>query len=111
MKKHNGWWWPSFDQKSHQARYNKMLKELEATLDLVKDKSKGLREVAVKAKTCGIPVPALNSALDYFDIIRAEETPANLIQGQRDYFGAHTYERRDKEGTFHTEWQDIHNIT
>ena len=38
MKKHNGWWWPSFDQKSHQARYNKMLKELEATLDLVKDK-------------------------------------------------------------------------
>ncbi|MFW6308595.1 MAG: NADP-dependent phosphogluconate dehydrogenase [bacterium] len=78
--------------------------------DEIKDKVRGLRETAVAAKTAGIPVPAMNAALDYFDIIRAKEMPANLIQGQRDYFGAHTYERRDKEGTFHTEWQDIHNI-
>lgn len=78
--------------------------------DPIKERVEGLRKVAVKAKEIGIPIPAFNSALDYYDIIRAKETPANLIQGQRDYFGAHTYQRRDKEGTFHTEWQDIHNI-
>ncbi len=52
----------------------------------------------------GIPLPAFSASLAYFDAYRSERLPANLIQAQRDYFGAHTYERVDKEGTFHTEW-------
>jgi 6-phosphogluconate dehydrogenase len=58
-------------------------------------------------KTCrdlGIPTPAFNASLDYYDSYRQAVLPANLIQAQRDYFGAHTYERVDKPGTFHTEW-------
>ncbi|PNR95321.1 NADP-dependent phosphogluconate dehydrogenase [Petrotoga sp. 9PWA.NaAc.5.4] len=69
-----------------------------------------LREVVSNIKKTKIPIPAFSSALDYFDGLSSKELPANLIQAQRDYFGAHTYERRDKEGIFHTEWQDIHNI-
>jgi 6-phosphogluconate dehydrogenase len=52
----------------------------------------------------GIPVPAFTSALSYYDSYRAPELPANLIQAQRDYFGAHTYERMDRSGTYHTDW-------
>ena len=52
----------------------------------------------------GIPALAMSSSLAYFDGYRSERLPANLIQAQRDFFGAHTYERLDKEGTFHTEW-------
>jgi 6-phosphogluconate dehydrogenase len=52
----------------------------------------------------GIPVMALGSALSYFDAYRSERLPANLTQAQRDYFGAHTYRRVDKEGVFHTQW-------
>lgn len=69
-----------------------------------------LREVVSQIKKVSIFIPAFCSALDYFDGLSSKELPANLIQAQRDYFGAHTYERRDKEGIFHTEWQDIHNI-
>ncbi|MFW6389780.1 MAG: NADP-dependent phosphogluconate dehydrogenase [Halanaerobiales bacterium] len=76
----------------------------------IREKVEGLRKIVNQVKKAGVPIPAMNSALDYFDILRAKEMPASLIQGQRDYFGAHTYERRDKEGTFHTEWQDIHNM-
>ncbi|MFJ7828709.1 NADP-dependent phosphogluconate dehydrogenase [Peribacillus sp. NPDC046944] len=65
-----------------------------------------LREVVSTAVLNGIPVPCLSSALAYFDSYRTETLPANLIQAQRDYFGAHTYERIDKEGTFHTDWMD-----
>ena len=54
----------------------------------------------------GIPTPALNAALSYIDTLRQPKLPANLIQGLRDYFGAHTYERTDREGIFHTVWQD-----
>jgi 6-phosphogluconate dehydrogenase len=75
-----------------------------------KKKIPNLREVVSQIKKAGIPIPSLSSALDYFDGLSSKELPANLIQAQRDYFGAHTYERRDKEGIFHTEWQDIHNI-
>jgi 6-phosphogluconate dehydrogenase len=57
------------------------------------------------ARQLGIPCPATSASLDYFDSYRAERLPANLIQGQRDFFGAHTYRRLDKPGTFHTEWQ------
>jgi 6-phosphogluconate dehydrogenase len=52
----------------------------------------------------GIATPALSSALAYYDSYRAERLPANLIQAQRDYFGAHTYQRTDRPGTFHSEW-------
>jgi 6-phosphogluconate dehydrogenase len=62
------------------------------------------REVVVAAAANGIPVPAFMSALAYFDGYRSENLPANLLQGQRDYFGAHTYQRVDKEGKFHTQW-------
>ncbi|MCX7779515.1 MAG: decarboxylating NADP(+)-dependent phosphogluconate dehydrogenase [Negativicutes bacterium] len=58
-------------------------------------------------KTCkewGIPIPAFSASLDYYDGYRRPVLPANLIQAQRDYFGAHTYERVDKPGIFHTEW-------
>ena len=52
----------------------------------------------------GIPCPVTTTALEYYDCYRAENSPANLIQAQRDYFGAHTYERLDQPGVFHTEW-------
>jgi 6-phosphogluconate dehydrogenase len=52
----------------------------------------------------GIPVPAMSASLAYFDAYRSERLPANLIQAQRDYFGAHTFERVDKEGVFHANW-------
>jgi 6-phosphogluconate dehydrogenase len=64
------------------------------------------RRVVATAMTNGIPVPALSSALSYFDGYRTERLPANLLQAQRDYFGAHTYERLDKPRGefFHTNW-------
>jgi 6-phosphogluconate dehydrogenase len=52
----------------------------------------------------GIPVPAMSASLGYYDAYRSARLPANITQGQRDYFGAHTYRRIDKEGTFHTDW-------
>ncbi|WCK55224.1 NADP-dependent phosphogluconate dehydrogenase [Aneurinibacillus sp. Ricciae_BoGa-3] len=63
-----------------------------------------LREVLGIAIQRGIPVPSFSSALAYYDSYRTETLPANLLQAQRDYFGAHTYQRVDKEGIFHTEW-------
>ena len=62
------------------------------------------RRVVAGAAQNGIPTPAFSSSLAYYDGIRAERLPAALIQGQRDFFGAHTYHRIDKAGTFHTEW-------
>ncbi|GAB7388771.1 NADP-dependent phosphogluconate dehydrogenase [Bacillaceae bacterium] len=62
------------------------------------------RQVVAVAVERGIPVPALSSALAYYDSYRTAVLPANLLQAQRDYFGAHTYQRVDKEGVFHTEW-------
>lgn len=63
-----------------------------------------LRDVLAVAIQHGIPVPSFSSAIAYYDSYRAEVLPANLLQAQRDYFGAHTYERVDKEGVFHTQW-------
>lgn len=63
-----------------------------------------LRDVAKLAIDHGIAIPAFQSAISYFDSYRSEKLSANLIQAQRDYFGAHTYERVDREGKFHTEW-------
>ncbi|MCT1353363.1 MULTISPECIES: NADP-dependent phosphogluconate dehydrogenase [unclassified Gordonia (in: high G+C Gram-positive bacteria)] len=62
------------------------------------------RRVVSTATLLGIPVPAFASSLSYYDGLRAERLPAALTQGLRDYFGAHTYQRIDKEGTFHTLW-------
>lgn len=64
-----------------------------------------LRDVVCIATQAGLPIPAFSSSLAYYDALRTDVLPANLIQAQRDYFGAHTYERIDKEGVFHTEWQ------
>jgi 6-phosphogluconate dehydrogenase len=64
----------------------------------------GWREVVALAAGNGIPVPAFMSSLAYFDGYRSEKLPANMLQAQRDYFGAHTYERVDRPGAFHTEW-------
>ncbi|MBP88771.1 MAG: phosphogluconate dehydrogenase (NADP(+)-dependent, decarboxylating) [Planctomycetaceae bacterium] len=62
------------------------------------------RRVITLATHQGLPVPAFSTALGYYDSIRREALPANLLQAQRDYFGAHTYQRTDREGTFHTDW-------
>ena len=68
------------------------------------DRQEAWREVVAMAAQLGIPVPAFSASLDYFDSYRRDRLPQNLTQAQRDYFGAHTYERVDKEGVFHTEW-------
>ncbi len=65
-----------------------------------------LRKVVSQACESGIPAPGLMVSLAYLDGFRSAWLPANLIQAQRDYFGAHTYERVDAEGTFHTEWEE-----
>lgn len=67
------------------------------------------RQVISIAVTRGIPVPAFASALAYYDSYRSERLPANLLQAQRDYFGAHTFERVDKEGSFHYQWSGNDN--
>ncbi|TYR80228.1 NADP-dependent phosphogluconate dehydrogenase [Priestia megaterium] len=71
---------------------------------IVEGYQSALREVISIAVKQGIPVPSFASALAYYDSYRTETLPANLLQAQRDYFGAHTYQRIDKEGVFHTEW-------
>lgn len=69
-----------------------------------------VREVVMTAVQAGIPVPTFSSALAYYDSYRSEVLPANLIQAQRDYFGAHTYNRVDKPGVFHFEWAQEREI-
>ena len=65
-----------------------------------------LRDVVAYAVQNGIPTPTFSAAIAYYDSYRSAVLPANLIQAQRDYFGAHTYKRIDKEGVFHTEWME-----
>ena len=65
---------------------------------------KNWRFAISQAIQAGVAVPAFSASLAYYDSYRAERLPANLLQAQRDYFGAHTYERIDKPGSFHTEW-------
>lgn len=74
--------------------------------NIMKNSEDSFRRVCAAALSNGIPVPALTSALCYYDGYRCERLPANLLQAQRDYFGAHTYERTDvKRGEFfHTNW-------
>jgi 6-phosphogluconate dehydrogenase len=73
----------------------------------VADAQDAWRHVVATAATLGIPVPAFATALAYYDGYRRDRLPANLLQAQRDYFGAHTYERVDKPGTFHSEWLQL----
>jgi 6-phosphogluconate dehydrogenase len=68
------------------------------------DRQDAWREVLVVSTKLGVAVPAFSASLNYFDSYRRDRLPQNLTQAQRDYFGAHTYERTDKEGVFHTEW-------
>ncbi len=71
----------------------------------VQDRDQAWRAALLTATELGIAMPAMSSALAYYDAYRSARLPANLIQAQRDYFGAHTYQRIDQPGTFHTEWQ------
>ena len=71
----------------------------------VESRQESWRFVIQTAVGMGIPVPALGASLAYFDAYRSERLPANLTQAQRDYFGAHTYRRIDRKGSFHTEWK------
>jgi len=67
----------------------------------------GLRQILIQAKKWGISTSTMSACLNYYDSYRKGHLPANLIQAQRDYFGAHTYERVDRKGTFHTQWQKM----
>ena len=69
----------------------------------------GWRHVVQTAVGLGIPMLATSASLAYFDAYRSETLPANLTQAQRDYFGAHTYRRIDKDGVFHTDWEELHS--
>jgi 6-phosphogluconate dehydrogenase len=76
----------------------------EAFSNTLADTQQALRVVVQTAVAAGIPVPALSASLAYYDAYRSARLPANLTQAQRDFFGAHTYRRIDREGVFHTEW-------
>lgn len=74
-------------------------------VDKIKETVGAARELVSYGASNGIPLPGLSNALTYFDAYTSGRLPLNLIQAQRDYFGSHTYERLDKEGIFHTEWE------
>jgi 6-phosphogluconate dehydrogenase len=75
---------------------------------IVENYQQAWRQVITEAVTRGIPVPGFSSAIAYYDSYRSERLPANLLQAQRDYFGAHTFQRVDKEGIFHFDWIGQH---
>jgi len=77
----------------------------EAFRNVIVESQSAWREVVKTAIDLGIPMMATSASLMYFDAYRSERLPANLIQAQRDFFGAHTYHRVDKEGVFHTKWE------
>jgi 6-phosphogluconate dehydrogenase len=72
--------------------------------DAIAERQEGWRHAIRTAVSLGIPVPAMASSLAYYDAYRSERLPANLTQAQRDFFGAHTYRRVDRDGVFHTDW-------
>ncbi|WP_295731927.1 NADP-dependent phosphogluconate dehydrogenase [uncultured Limosilactobacillus sp.] len=74
--------------------------------DIAKKYQKATRDVVALAVKAGVPTPSLSAAINYYDSYRAEVLPANLLQAQRDYFGAHTYERTDRPGNFHYSWYE-----
>lgn len=73
-------------------------------MDITKNYQDSVRDIIGIAVKSGVPIPTFSSAIAYYDSYRSADLPANIIQAQRDYFGAHTYERKDKEGTFHFDW-------
>jgi len=73
-------------------------------MDITKNYQDSVRDVIGIAVKSGVPIPTFSSAIAYYDSYRTADLPANIIQAQRDYFGAHTYERTDKAGTFHFDW-------
>jgi 6-phosphogluconate dehydrogenase len=83
--------------------------------DMIASRQEAWRRVVSQAIAAGVGTPAFSSSLAYYDSYRRERMPGNLIQAQRDYFGAHTYERNDAPGVFvHTEWshdQPAHEST
>jgi 6-phosphogluconate dehydrogenase len=72
--------------------------------DAVRGAQDAWRRVVTTATWLGVPVPGFSSALAYYDGLRAERLPAALVQGQRDFFGAHTYRRVDRDGSYHVLW-------
>lgn len=72
--------------------------------DISKKYQQSVRDIVSLSVQAGVPIPAFSSAISYYDSYRSERLPANIIQAQRDYFGAHTYERVDKAGTYHFDW-------
>ncbi|MGW3291176.1 NADP-dependent phosphogluconate dehydrogenase [Streptomyces sp. NPDC001002] len=80
-----------------------LLGEMEFAMEIT-DAQVPWRETVASAARRGVPVPAFSAALAHYDTLRADRLPAALLQGQRDYFGAHTYSRTDRPGTFHTHW-------
>lgn len=74
---------------------------------IIDDSQSAWRAVIMAATQLGVPTPAFSAALGYYDSYRRDRLPANLLQAQRDYFGAHTYKRVDREGSFHSEWLDL----
>lgn len=92
--------WSSF--KTNPKLSNLLLDESVCTL--LRGKEDNMRKVIITATENGIPAAAMMSSLSYFDSYRSAMLPTNLIQAQRDYFGAHTYQRTDRSGIFHTNW-------
>lgn len=76
--------------------------EFKTQLNAAAEEIAPILESAAKS---GLPLPAIHAALDYFNSLKSKKLPANLIQAQRDFFGAHTYQRTDDQGKFHTEWE------
>lgn len=87
------------------ASTNKHLFEMPKIAKEMKKNIPHLRFIAAFGAENGIPISGLSASLNYFESITQESLPANFIQGLRDYFGAHTYERTDRKGTYHTKWQ------
>ncbi|HAA82544.1 MAG TPA: phosphogluconate dehydrogenase (NADP(+)-dependent, decarboxylating), partial [Thermotoga naphthophila] len=85
---------------------NAYLLENEEVMNLLKGKIDSLKNILKASIENEIPVPVLNSSYNYFMSLTEERLPANLIQAQRDFFGAHTFERVDREGVFHINWEE-----
>lgn len=86
------------------TKFDNLMSDHELSQKLMHSQN-GIRKIVSIAAESGIPAPAFMSALSYYDTSRSGWLPANLVQAQRDYFGAHTYERTDRGGTFHTHWK------
>ncbi len=96
----------NFLHKAYAKNQTKHLFEIKEVAAGMKKTIPKLRELVAFGAKNGSALPSLATALSYFESITSEKTSANLIQGLRDYFGAHTYERTDRKGNFHTEWQE-----